>query len=244
MRDVLPPCFHAVALRSFRKGARNEAYTPKRREADAGRLRSHKPADGINLDERNCTGRSDSDNLRTLQKMAADNKSLVEFAHYRQGLKHFEFFLVGVSVTLSAYVGLTLHPEKLTILSAYTIELVSLALLIVSAALGLRRVESLAQIRRWNGELLDSIEKRGAVMVSKPNSEGLIVIENPGRLLTMEAAADWVTVLNEKIPVLHHMIEKETKRAEHLYKLRNRLLLIGFCGVILAKILTPYLQSY
>ena len=78
-------------------------------------------------------------------------------------------------------------------------------------------------------------------MISKPNSEGLIVVENPGRLLTMEAAADWVTVLNEKIPVVHHMIEKATMRADRLYRLRNRLLLIGFCGVILAKILTPYL---
>ena len=173
--------------------------------------------------------------------MAGDNQSVTEFACYRENLQRFEFFLVGVSFALSAYVGLTLHPEKLTFLSAYTIELVALALLVISAALGLRRVESLAQIRRWNGELLDSIEKRGAVMVSKPNSEGLIVVQNPGRLLTMEAAAEWVTVLNEKIPVVHHMIEKATMRADRLYRLRNRLLLIGLCGVILAKILTPYL---
>jgi len=176
--------------------------------------------------------------------MAGDNQSVTEFACYRENLHRFEFFLVGVSFALSAYVGLTLHPEKLTFLSAYTIELVSLGLLVISAGLGLKRVESLARIRRWNGELLDSIQKRGAVMISKPNSEGLIVVENPGRLLTMEAAADWVTVLNEKIPVVHHMIEKETTKADRLYKLRNRLLLIGFCGVIFSKVLTPYLHSY
>ena len=176
--------------------------------------------------------------------MPADNQSLTEFGYYRESLQRFEFFLVGVSMALSAYVGLTLHPEKLTFLSAYTIEVVSLVLLIISAGVGLKRVEAMAEIRRWNGELLDSIEKRGGVMVSKPNSEGLIVVENPGRLLTMEQAAEWVTVLNEKIPVVHHMIEKETTRAEGLYKLRNRLLLIGFCGVVLSKILTPYLHSH
>ena len=63
----------------------------------------------------------------------------------------------------------------------------------------------------------------------------------PGRLLTSEEAANWVRELNDKIKVLHHMIEKETTRAETLYKWRNRLLLIGFCGLVLSKVLTPYL---
>ena len=81
-------------------------------------------------------------------------------------------------------------------------------------------------------------------MASKPDSEGLIVVKYPGRLLTMEAAANWVRELNDKIPVLHHLIEKETTKAERLYKWRNRLLLIGFCGLVLSKVLTPYLHSY
>ena len=80
-------------------------------------------------------------------------------------------------------------------------------------------------------------------MAAKPYSEGLIVVKYPGRLLTMEAAANWVCELNDKIPVLHHMIENETTRAETLYKWRNRLLLVGFCGLVLSKVLTPYLHS-
>jgi len=128
-------------------------------------------------------------------------------------------------------------------LSVYTFEVVSLALLILSAVVGLKRIQSLVQISRWNGHLLDAIEKRGAVMAAKPNSEGLIVVKYPGRLLTIEGAADWVHELNERIPVLHHMIEKETTKADSLYKWRNRLLLIGFCGLVLSKLLTPYLHS-
>ena len=81
-------------------------------------------------------------------------------------------------------------------------------------------------------------------MAEKPDSEGLIVVKYPGRLLTMEAAANWVRELNDKIQILHHMIEKETSRAESVYKWRNRLLLISFCGLVLSKILTPYLPSY
>jgi hypothetical protein len=174
--------------------------------------------------------------------MAGDNRSLIEFGYY-QGLQRFEYFIVGVSLALCAYVGYALHPEKLTFLSAYTIEFASFALLIVSAGIGLKRIESLVQISQLNGQLLDAIEKRGAIMAAKPDSEGLIVVKYPGRLLTSEAAANWVRELNDKIQVLHHLIEKETNRAESVYKWRNRLLLIGVCGLVLSKILTPYLQS-
>ena len=174
--------------------------------------------------------------------MTGDNRSLIEFGCYRESLQRFEYFIVGVSLALCAYVGYTLDPEKLTLLSPYTIEAISLALLILSAGIGLKRIELLVQISRWTGHLLDAIEKRGAVMASKPNSEGLIVVKYPGRLLTMEEAANWVRELNDRIPVLHHMVEKETSRADSLYKWRNRVLLIGVCGLVLSKVLTPYLH--
>src|SRR5215470_10368574 len=127
--------------------------------------------------------------------MAGDNRSLIEFGCYREGLQRLEYFIVGVSLALCAYVGHTLHPEKLRFLSVYTIEVVSLALLILSAGVGLKRIESLVQISRLNGQLLDAIEKRGAVMVATPNSEGLIVVKYPGRFITSEEAANWVREL-------------------------------------------------
>lgn len=68
--------------------------------------------------------------------MAGDNRSLIESGYYR-GLQRFEYFIVAASLALCAYVGLTLHPEKLTFFSAYTMEVISLALLIISAGVGL-----------------------------------------------------------------------------------------------------------
>ena len=176
--------------------------------------------------------------------MSSDHRSFVEFANYREGLQRLEYFIVAVSLVLCAYAGHTLHSEKLTLLSAYTIEVASLALLILSAGVGLKRIESLVQLSRLNGQLLDAIEKRGAVMAAKPNSEGWIVIKYPGRLITSEEAANWVRQLNERIPVLHHLGEKETTRAENLCKWRNRLLLVGFCGLVLSKVFAPYLQTH
>ena len=176
--------------------------------------------------------------------MPGDNRSLIEFGYHRESLQRFEYFIVGVSLALCAYVGQALHPEKLKFLSAYTIEVVSLALLILSAGVGLKRIKSLVQISRLNGQLLDAIEKRGEVIVAKPNFEGLFVVKYPGRILTREEAANWLRNLNDTINALHHIIENETIRAESLYKWRNRLLLIGFCGLVLSKVLTPYLHSY
>ena len=80
-------------------------------------------------------------------------------------------------------------------------------------------------------------------MTAKPDSEGWVTVKYTARILTSEAASNWVRELNDKIRVLHHIIETETTRAERLYKWRNRLLLIGFCGLVLSKLLTPYLHS-
>ena len=56
--------------------------------------------------------------------MAGDNRSLIDFGYYREGLQRFEYVIVGVSLALCGYVAQTLHPEKLTFLSAYTMEVV------------------------------------------------------------------------------------------------------------------------
>jgi hypothetical protein len=128
-------------------------------------------------------------------------------------------------------------------LSAYTVEVVSLALLIFSGAVGLKRIESLIQLSRLNGQLLDAHEKRGEVIKAMPNSRGLIINEISGEALTTEAAAKWTRELPEKIKSLPKRIEKERTKAADLYRWRNRLLLIGLCSLVLSKVLAPYLRT-
>ena len=163
--------------------------------------------------------------------------------YYREGLQRFEYFVVGVSLALCVYVGQTLHPEKLRLLSAYTIEVISLALLIVSALVGLKRIESLIQLSRLNGQLLDAGEKRGEIIKAIPNAQRLIVNEVTGEALSIEAAAKWKRELTEKMKSLSKLIEEQRTKTSDLYMWRNRLLLIGFCGLVLAKVLAPYLGT-
>jgi hypothetical protein len=175
--------------------------------------------------------------------MASDDRSLIEFGYYREGLQRFEYFIVGVTLALCAYVGQTLHPEKLRLLSAYTIEVFSLALLILSAVVGFKRIESLVQHSRLNAQLLDAKEKRGAVVAAVPNTQRLIVNEISGEALSVEQAANLMRELTGKIESLTKLMKQERRKHVALYKWRNGLLLVGFCGLVLSKILAPYLHT-
>src|SRR5438128_265095 len=164
--------------------------------------------------------------------MAGDERSLIEFGYYREGLQRFEYFIVGVSLALCAYVGQTLRPEKLTLSSAYTIEVVSLALIIISAAIGFKRIESLVQLSRLNAQLLDAKEKQWQLITAIPNAKGLIVNAVTGDVLDLQAAANWKNQLQNKIKLLEELVKTEKAKASRLYTRRNALLLVGFCGLV------------
>ena len=82
------------------------------------------------------------------------------------------------------------------------------------------------------------------MIAARPNAEGLIVNKVTGEAFTSEGVAKWKCQLTKKIEFVTKLIEKERTKAGQLYKWRNRLLLTGFCGLVLAKVLTPYLHSY
>jgi hypothetical protein len=92
----------------------------------------------------------------------------------------------------------------------------------------------------------DSMREKngGAVIAARPNAEGLIVNEVTGEAFTSEGVAKWKCQLTKKIEFVTKLIEKERTKAGQLYKWRNRLLLTGFCDLVLAKILAPYLQAH
>jgi hypothetical protein len=175
--------------------------------------------------------------------MASDERSLIEFGYYREGLQRFEYFVLGVTLALCAYVGQTLRPEKLALCSSYTVEVASLLLLVLSAIAGFKRIESLVQLSRLNAQALDAKEKRGEIIKAIPNAQGLIVNEVSGEALTIQAATNWKDQLKAKIDRLAKLLQKERTKASWLYTARNILLLIGFCGLVLSKILVPYLHS-
>ena len=82
------------------------------------------------------------------------------------------------------------------------------------------------------------------MIAARPNAEGLIVNKVTGEAFASEGVAKWKCQLTKKIEFVTKLIEKERTKAGQLYKWRNRLLLTGFCGLVLAKILAPYLQAH
>ena len=84
--------------------------------------------------------------------------------------------IVGVYLALCAFVTQTLHPEKLTFLSAYTIEVVSLAMLILSEGVGLKRLK-LIQSSRLNASAIVRDVNAGALLVQRPTTRSCFAAE-------------------------------------------------------------------
>ena len=66
--------------------------------------------------------------------MSSVKRSLIAFEQYQKGAEKFDYFVLGVSLALCAYVGQTLKPERLGC-SPYTLEVFGIALIIASIIL-------------------------------------------------------------------------------------------------------------
>jgi hypothetical protein len=77
--------------------------------------------------------------------MSEQKRSLIAYEHAREGSQRFEYFILGVSVGLCAYIGQTLSPQKLGF-SPYTLEVCSLVVLIASIVVTFKLIESVITV--------------------------------------------------------------------------------------------------
>src|ERR1039457_2075308 len=90
-------------------------------------------------------------------------RSLIAVERAHQGLRRFDYFILGISIALCAYVGQTISPERFG-WSAYTLEVISVGLLVASAFFGFRRIETQIRMDELNHEILDAYETRAAIV--------------------------------------------------------------------------------
>src|SRR5438094_10226202 len=98
-------------------------------------------------------------------------RSLIAFEHFREASQKFEYFILGISVALCAYIGQTLQPEKFP-LSPYLLQVLALLFIASSAVLALNRLELDVHIRKLNHtslhhrEVLSALAGRGAPFIA------------------------------------------------------------------------------
>ena len=138
-------------------------------------------------------------------------------------------------MALCAYVGQTLKPERLGI-SPYTLEVLSLVLIVLSVFVGFKRIEVITLGALVNHEILHLGELRGT-FVSHP--EGFINGQS-GESWDPEGVAREVTRINKVIPLRQAQMKRISKQTAKLYRWRNGLLGLGFVGLLTSKILAGY----
>lgn len=159
------------------------------------------------------------------------------FLHTREAAQRFEYFLLGISLALCAYIGQSVKPEKLGF-SAYTVEILSIAVLIASIVAGFKRVEAMIATSSLNHDVVDLQLKRAKLVKREPMFD-----EGTGAALNdFErdfAISEMSKVLKEKT----RKMEEAVARGHRCYWWRKLLLAVAFGGLFAAKILEPYFND-
>ena len=169
----------------------------------------------------------------------SEKRSIIAFEYYREGEQRFEYFITGISTALCAYVGQTLQAQKFG-LNPYTLEVLSLALVVTSIIFGFKRIEVGISLKSLNHQMLHLGELRG-VLVSNPNPQGFINQES-GEVLTPAEIKKRIATINKDLPNIEKNIKTAQDKILKYYRCRNWLLLCGFIGLFVSKILPPYLH--
>ncbi|MEA2205049.1 MAG: hypothetical protein QOE77_1825 [Blastocatellia bacterium] len=165
------------------------------------------------------------------------DRSIVAYEHYRDATQRFEYFILGVSGALCAYVGQHLTPQKIG-MKPYGIELVSLLLLVGSIILGFKRIEKIIACHNLNHSLLSLYEQRGQLVT---NSKGQpLVNAASGESLSAEGTTRRIAELEQAIPARQKAFDRIAAQANTYYKIRNWFLGVGFLGLLVSKVVTPY----
>ncbi|HEV7473793.1 MAG TPA: hypothetical protein VGN90_07080 [Pyrinomonadaceae bacterium] len=165
-------------------------------------------------------------------------RSIVAFEHYRDASQRFEYFILGVSGALCAYIGQHLTPHKIG-LTPYTLELLSLLLLVGSVFVGFKRIEKIIVCHVLNHRLLYLNEERGQLVTNFKGQP--LVNASSGESFSAKATARRISELHESIPALQEQFDRAAVKGNTYYKVRNWLLAAGFLGLLISKILIPYL---
>lgn len=168
----------------------------------------------------------------------AEERSLIAVERAHQGSQRFDYFVLGVSIALCAYIGQTISPQKLG-WSPNSLEVASVIFLIISAFCGFKRIEARIRMDELNHEILDAYEKRGR-LVSHGVTGRPFINQSTGDVLGPSELQEKKADIEKALPRFHADLAKVHERSENLYRWRNRLLAVGFIGLFLAKVLLPY----
>ncbi len=167
----------------------------------------------------------------------AEKKSLMTYENYRQASDKFDYFILGLSGALCAYVAQGLKPERLGA-NSYTYELAALGILVFGVILGFRRLEAIVICVKLNHELMLASEGRSTI-VKAMEGQGQVRGEH-GELIPGQDLPKRLREYGISIKALEPTLDEVRDRAGTLYRWRNGVLLVGFLVLVGARVAGPY----
>ncbi len=170
-------------------------------------------------------------------------RSIEVFGISQEAQGKLDYFLCGVTGALFAYLGEHYIPRRLEP-DATCLEPLALLFLMCAFFAGIKRLEHSGLAKQFNYEMLDAAEKAGKY--TKALSEGPVGVvynEEGGQITNQSAIAVKRQEYMDNQAIGESLMRKAGEKSGFYYRVRNRLLYLGFLTVLAAKLLTPYLSA-
>jgi hypothetical protein len=158
------------------------------------------------------------------------------YENWRQATEKFDYFVLGLTGALCAYISQQYEPSKIG-LNPGTLELTALLIFVFAAIVGFKRIEKTMALSRLNHRCLRAKEERGSLMAAGP---GTLMNEATGDVFSQDKVQELIQEKSIQIPILNQQIEKVGDAAWRAYHLRNWAILIGFLVLMIAKVWFAY----
>ena len=167
-----------------------------------------------------------------------DSRSIEVFKGIREAQQKLDYFLLGLSSALFAYVAGQYQPMPLS-LSQNTTELAAILCLFVSIIAGFKRLDFNISIMKLNFQKLDMSERKGEY-VKAFSMEGNILNTNTGNLLDRNEAAYTIEMISKRLPKVKANLKSYSMFSSIAFSIRNIFLILGFVALGASKLIGVY----
>jgi hypothetical protein len=158
---------------------------------------------------------------------------------WRQSSEKFDYFVLGITGALCAYITQTFKFMKLGV-TPNSLEFIAFLLLCLAAFAGFRRIEATVAVYRTNHILLRGGEKHGELTDNLSISTKPLINRATGEVIPRDVARANILAIRQTEPELRELAERQATSAGRWYTVRNWLLVAGFCALLSAKVWAAY----
>jgi hypothetical protein len=170
----------------------------------------------------------------------ADEKSMMVYARSTESQDKFDYFMATITGAILTYILQKYQPAKWC-WNAATLEPIGLILLFLSFFFGLLRIQATMLVYRHNCDCLRAGEMKGSLIDAYESGTIASGIEpSSGRIITRAEMPNIINEYQEREKSEDEARKKHSNSAHTYFVWRNRLLVIGFLILLMAKMLSPY----